>query len=123
VDSVLAVVGIVVVAADMLSPDTTRTIDLTIPDLVYFFGQTIWLALEVLGVVQLPWSRAAAYRNLRLSVLASIFLVQMFIFAESQLAAMSGLLSDLLLLSALNTMVNAEARRARSLRAVAHSEV
>jgi len=64
--------------------------------------------LSVVGVVRFPRSRLDAYRWFKRAVLVSIFLVQVFTFFQSELAALGGFVFDLLLLSGLNVMSRAE---------------
>ena len=76
-----------------------------------FVGSSATTLMVVVGVVRLVRSRLAAYRWFKRSILISIFYVQVFLFLESQLAALGGLLLDLVLLSGLNYMLRAEYER------------
>lgn len=63
------------------------------------------------GVALRSTRRIVAYRWLKWGVLASILLVEPFLFYEDQLAALAGLVVDLLLLAGLNELIR-ETRRA-----------
>jgi hypothetical protein len=85
------------------------------------FGYIDWLQLGstavgalfvALGVVQVRRSRLNAFRMFQRSVLISIFLVQTFVFYQSQWAALPVLVFNLLLLMALNFAINQEAATA-----------
>ena len=69
------------------------------------------LSLVVLGVARLPRSRLAAYRWFERSVLVSVFFTQVLMFWLAQLAALSGLAVDLVLLAGLRYMLRQEAAR------------
>lgn len=68
----------------------------------------------VVGIVRLPASRLASYRWLRRGVLASILLVQPFLFYGSQLAALGGLGVDLVLLVGLGELIRLQLRGSSS---------
>jgi hypothetical protein len=65
----------------------------------------------VLGVAHLPRSRLAAYRWFERSILVSVFFTQVLMFWQAQLAALSGLALDLILLSGLRYMLRQEEAR------------
>jgi hypothetical protein len=69
------------------------------------------LVMSVIGVVRLPRSRLAAYRWFERGVLVSVFLTQVLLFWHDQLAALSGLIGDLVLLSTLRFLIRQEAAR------------
>jgi hypothetical protein len=69
------------------------------------------LALVLIGVVRLPRSRLDAYRWFERGVLVSILLTQVIIFWQAQLAALGGLLWDLLLLTVLRFLLRQEEAR------------
>ena len=69
------------------------------------------LCLVVLGVVRLPRSRLAAYRWFERAVLVSVFFTQVLMFWQAQLAALSGLAIDLVLLAGLRYMLRQEEAR------------
>lgn len=69
------------------------------------------LSLVVLGVAHLPRSRLAAYRWFERSILVSVFFTQVLMFWQAQLAALSGLALDLILLSGLRYMLRQEEAR------------
>jgi hypothetical protein len=69
------------------------------------------LSLVVLGVVYLPRSRLTAYRWFERSILVSVFFTQVLMFWQAQLAALSGLALDLVLLAGLRYMLRQEEAR------------
>src|SRR5439155_11731586 len=71
-------------------------------------GSAATSILTIGGVALLTRSRLAAYRWLKRSVLITIFFVQVFLFFENQLAALSGLIINLVMLAGLNAMLEAE---------------
>ena len=71
-------------------------------------------SLVLVGVVHLPRSRLLAYRWFERSVLVSVFFTQVLIFWQAQLAALSGLAVDLVLLGGLRYMLRQEEARAGS---------
>lgn len=72
---------------------------------------SISLALIIIGVVHLPHSRLDAYRWFERGVLISVFFTQVIWFWQDQLTALSGLLWDLVLLSALRFLIRQESAR------------
>jgi hypothetical protein len=64
--------------------------------------------MTIVGVAVLTRSRLGAYRWFKRSVLATIFFVQVFLFFENQMAALSGLAINLVMLAGLNAMLGAE---------------
>ena len=60
------------------------------------------------GLVRLRFDRIQALRLLRLSILISLAVTQVFLFYVNELAAMGGLLVDLATYAALNTMIELE---------------
>ena len=69
------------------------------------------LALVLIGVTRLPTSRLAAYRWFERSLLVSIFLTRVILFWQDQLAALGGLVVDLVLLAALRFLIRQEETR------------
>jgi hypothetical protein len=69
------------------------------------------LALVLIGVLRLPHSRLDAYRWFERSVLISVFFTQVILFWQDQMAALGGLVWDLVLLSALRFLIRQEAAR------------
>lgn len=74
--------------------------------------------LTVVGVVRLPRSRLAAYRWFERALLVNIFLTQIFMFAEEEFAAATGMIVSLLALAALRILIRAEIRREAGVPAV-----
>jgi len=64
--------------------------------------------MTIIGVAVLTRSRLGAYRWFKRSVLVTIFFVQVFLFFENQMAALSGLAINLVMLAGLNAMLGAE---------------
>lgn len=62
-------------------------------------------ALILIGAVQLPRSRRAAYRRFKDAMLISIFVVQPYQFFEDQLGALGGLAVDFVLLLGVNYLL------------------
>jgi hypothetical protein len=71
-------------------------------------GATLVWGLAVVGTMRLRRSRLAAFRWFKRSVLATIFFVQVFLFMQSQLIALFGLLANLMLLGGVNALIRAE---------------
>lgn len=69
------------------------------------------VALVLVGVAWLPTARLTAYRWFERSVLVSVLFTQVFMFWEAQLAALSGLFVDLVLLAGLRYMLRQEGAR------------
>ena len=69
------------------------------------------MSLVVLGVAHLPRSRLTAYRWFERSILVSVFFTQVLMFWQAQLAALSGLALDLVLLAGLRYMLRQEEAR------------
>ncbi|MGI9148263.1 MAG: hypothetical protein ACR2IK_17200 [Chloroflexota bacterium] len=69
------------------------------------------LGLVVVGVGRLPTSRLDAYRWFERSVLISVFFTRVIIFWQDQLAALGGLLWDLVLLTTLRFLLRQEDAR------------
>jgi hypothetical protein len=76
------------------------------------FTSLISLALVLIGVARLPRSRAEAYRWFERSVLISILVTQVILFWQDQLAALTGLVWDLALLTVLRFLIRQEDARA-----------
>lgn len=68
---------------------------------------TVASALIVVGVVRLRWAPVAAYHWFRRAMLVSVLLVQFFAFYTQQLLAVGGLVFDLLVLAALQSLIRA----------------
>ena len=82
----------------------------------HLLASIVTTAMTIVGVARLASSHLAAYRWFKRSILVSIFLGQVFLFFQSQFAALGGLMVNLVLLSGLNTMLRAEyARREAAL--------
>ncbi|MBN1426581.1 hypothetical protein JXA88_18695 [Candidatus Fermentibacteria bacterium] len=62
----------------------------------------------LLGIVRMRRSRVEAFRLFRTSILVNIFLTQVFVFAGQQFGALTGLLFNLLVLGALNYLIERE---------------
>jgi hypothetical protein len=69
------------------------------------------LAMVLAGVVRLPGSRLAAYRWFERSVLISVFFTRVILFWQDQLAALTGLVWDLALLTVLRFLIRQEEAR------------
>ena len=69
------------------------------------------LACALFGMVLLPRSRLEAYRWFERSVLISVFFTQVFVFWEAQLAALGGLIWNLVLLTVLRFLIRQETGR------------
>jgi hypothetical protein len=79
-------------------------------------GAVVSAGLAAIGMLQLMRSAVAGYQWFKRSVLVSILFVQVFLFFEAQLAALGGLVVNLMLLSGLNEMLRAEYARDESTR-------
>ena len=67
----------------------------------------------VIGVLFLPRSPLQAYAWFKRAILVSIFLTQVFLFYTQQLLALGALLLNLLVLTALNTLIGTQQQEAR----------
>jgi hypothetical protein len=74
-------------------------------------ASSVSLVFVLLGVTRLPRSRLDAYRWFERGVLVSVLITQVLIFWQDQLAALGGLLWDLLLLTALRFLLKQEEAR------------
>jgi hypothetical protein len=74
-------------------------------------ASSVSLVFVLIGVMRLPRSRLDAYRWLERGVLISVLITQVLIFWQDQLAALGGLLWDLLLLTALRFLLKQEEAR------------
>ncbi len=83
-------------------------LNVTFSDKVEFYSGLLSAILVVIGVTNLRKSRIKAYQFFKWSILVSIFITQVFSFYELQLAAIFGLIFDLLLLLTLNFMIEKE---------------
>lgn len=92
--------------------------DRSFATLAQLAGSAAASAVTIVGVVLLARSRLAAYQWFKRSVLITIFFVQVFLFFESQLAALSGLVINLVMLAGLNAMLSAERVREERSRVV-----
>jgi len=104
----VAAVTIVVIADPF---DVMGAGGLPFPAVGYTLASVAVSVLCLVGVARFPRSRLDAYRWFKRAVLVSILLVRVFLFFESELAAIGGLAFDLVLLSGLNAMMRAEHRR------------
>jgi uncharacterized membrane protein HdeD (DUF308 family) len=75
---------------------------------------TVAGVFTLLGVLRMRRSRLEAYRMFERAVLASILLVQVFIFYRDQFAALYSLAFNLLLLAALRILIGLEQERVAS---------
>lgn len=83
----------------------TRDHDANWIDMIYMASTAISGLLVLFGAVRLKFHRLQALRLLRMSVLVSLAVSQVFLFYVNELAAMWGLLFDLAAYAALNTMI------------------
>lgn len=76
------------------------------------YGDVIFSTLSgliiIFGAIRLVHSRLEGYKLFKLSVLISIFLTQLFIFYDIQFQALWGLAFNILILVALNTLIDRE---------------
>jgi hypothetical protein len=69
------------------------------------------LAMTLIGMARLPRSRLQAYRWFERAILISVFLTQVILFWQDQLAALTGLAWDLALLTVLRFLIRQEEAR------------
>ena len=108
---VLQAIGFVATAIATVLADPNFTIrdpNIDIHDAGDLFGSTLASIMTVIGAVRLRWSRIEAYTWFRRCQLVSIFIVQVFAFYTEQLAALSWLALDVLLLMMLDYMIREE---------------
>ena len=84
----------------------------TFAERVTLFSSLVAAALIVVGAVLLVRSRPLAYRWFDRGLLVQIFVVQIFVFAEEQLAGTIGLVVTLAAWALLRTAMRAETERA-----------
>jgi hypothetical protein len=72
------------------------------------------LCLVMLGMVHLPRKRIIAYRWFERSLLVAILVTQVMLFWQDQLAALGGLLFNLVLLTVVRSMISLETARGAS---------
>jgi hypothetical protein len=77
-------------------------------EVVAFVAAFVSNAMGIVGMVSLLRSRLAAFHWFKRSVVVSIFLVDVFAFYQQQLAALSSLTIDLVLLVLLNALLRHE---------------
>ncbi len=81
---------------------------LSFSDLAMLASATFAGVLVLLGISKIRRNRIAAYRLFRSAILIQIFLVQVFLFYEEQLLALSGLAVNILVLIVLRYMISQE---------------
>jgi hypothetical protein len=80
----------------------------TFPQWATVVSSLVSLTCAVVGVVLLRWARLAAYRWFEAGVLVSIFVTQVFLFADQQLAAVLDLFVALIVWIALRSAIRLE---------------
>ncbi|MCX6355368.1 MAG: hypothetical protein NTZ78_10775 [Candidatus Aureabacteria bacterium] len=90
------------------APALTELLGLDISDILSIVSSAVAGVLAILGAFAIRRSRLAAYELFRKAMLISIFFVQVFSFYHHQMHAFLGLIVNLLLLSALNSMIEDE---------------
>jgi hypothetical protein len=83
----------------------------TFSERVSFLAALVAAAIIVIGAFELRRSRPAAYRWFDRGILVQIFVVQVFVFAEEQLAGIIGLVIVLVAWTLLRTAMHAERER------------
>jgi hypothetical protein len=96
----------------LLSRIATRVQGFEFSQVAELVAWSISGAFILLGVLRMRRSRLQAYRMFERAVLASILLVQVFVFYREQFAALVGLTFNVLLLAALRIMIGFEEERA-----------
>ncbi|MCL5432628.1 MAG: hypothetical protein M1524_00740 [Patescibacteria group bacterium] len=77
-------------------------------ELLDLFASSVAGVFIIIGVIKMRRSRLEAYKMFKKSLLISIFLVQVFSFYQEQLSAFLGLVFNILILIALNSMIDQE---------------
>ena len=107
--SLLIIASIVLVWAIISSNEiTTKELYDNSLDILNLFASTISGLFVIIGVLKMRKSRLDAYKMFKKSLLISILLVQFFSFYKEQLHAFTGLLLNILILTALNYMIEQE---------------
>jgi hypothetical protein len=99
-----SLVGVIVNDPDFRRHDWA----LSFADVGMAASSAVAAALLIIGLVRLRRSRLDAYHWFKRAILVSIFLIQVFAFYSEQLLALIGLVRDILILIALNSMIRAE---------------
>jgi hypothetical protein len=93
-------------ALSVIAPSQDITIaDSTFDDRGGLVSSIVAGGMALIGATRLVRDRLAAYRWFRRSMLVSLFLVQFFAFYTEQLAALTGLALDLIILATLDRMI------------------
>ncbi|MCL5438635.1 MAG: hypothetical protein M1268_01455 [Patescibacteria group bacterium] len=77
-------------------------------EILDLFASSVAGVFIIIGVIKMRRSRLEAYKMFKKSVYISIFLVQVFSFYQEQLSAFLGLIFNILILIALNSMIDQE---------------
>lgn len=77
-------------------------------DIMHLSSTALSGIFVLLGILRIPFSRAAAYRAFERSTLVDIFLTQIFVFYREQFAALTGLFLNILIWAALRYMTHRE---------------
>jgi hypothetical protein len=91
--------------------DNLKTTPTSFSDSALLFSSGISAVLVALGILNLYRSRLGAYNTFRWAILVSILLTRVFSFYKFQLAALTGLTWDLLILIALRFLIRQEEER------------
>jgi len=86
---------------------------LYVSDYARFVFPGVTGVIIIIGMLTLPRSRLHAYLLFRLAILVSIFLTRVFAFYQYQLAALLGLVADILILLALRYLIAHEHEKIR----------
>lgn len=89
-----------------------RLRNISFSELAEFFSSLLSGIFVVAGVYLLRRSRLRAYEMFKRSILISIFLTQVFIFFREQFSGMTGLVLNILILMALEFMIDREREKA-----------
>ena len=108
--AVLVVMGLLQCAAVLAVILGRRWADVTVPAVQALSAAASSVCLG-LGVIKLPGSRLDAYRWFQKGFLVSLLVTQVFLFLQSQFAALGGLAKDLLFYGALRFMLEREEER------------
>lgn len=99
---------------EMIEEVNHRLMTLSFIEIAEFFSSLLSGLFVFAGIYLLRKSRLRAYIMFKRSVLVSIFLTQFFLFYKEQFSAMTGLLFNILILVALEFMIDREKERAHA---------
>lgn len=99
-------------AGAMARPVRTVTIATNQDTFLVVVSATVATGFVIAGLVKLRHHRLSAYRQFERALLITVFVTQVFVFAESSFSAATGMVVAILLLLTIRYMLRQEERRA-----------